>query len=106
MNRRDLLKAGAAVLAAAPSFAQTPRVERWDVFELALNGPKEGNPFLDTWLKATFRKGARSMTVDGFYDGDGVYRIRFMPDSLGEWSYTTASNAPSLHAKAGSFQAI
>ena len=67
MNRREVLQAGVATLVASLSSADgsaapassTDRVERWDVFELTLSGPKEGNPFLDTWLKATFRKGAR-----------------------------------------------
>ena len=33
----------------------TESVERWDVFELALDGPKEGNPFLDVEFGAAFR---------------------------------------------------
>jgi hypothetical protein len=114
MNRREMLKATAAVLvagmsstavAAAPADA-TPQVERWDVFELKLAGPKEGNPFIDIWLAATFRTGAREMVVDGFYDGDGVYKIRFTPDSLGAWTYATDSNADALKRKAGSFEVI
>ena len=65
MNRREVLKATAAALVAGvtpggagagPAAEATGRVERWDVFELALRGPTEGNPFLDVWLKATFRK--------------------------------------------------
>jgi len=84
----------------------TNKIERWDVFELTLAGPKEGNPFLDTWLKATFRKDAREIVVNGFYDGDGVYKIRFMPDSLGAWSYTTDSNTTALKGKTGSIEVI
>jgi len=41
--------------------------------------------------------------VDGFYDGEGVYRIRFMPDVEGEWSYTTRSNHPDLDGRTGKF---
>jgi hypothetical protein len=112
MNRREILKAGAAALVAslasnvlaADTPAATDRVERWDIFELTLNGPKDGNPFLDVWLKATFRKGSREMAIDGFYDGDGVYRIRFMPDSTGNWSYTTDSNTDALKGKAGNVE--
>ena len=26
----------------------------------------------------------------GFYDGDGVYRVRFMPDTEGEWTLPDA----------------
>src|SRR5690349_6510254 len=75
MTRREVLKAGGAALAAAVPLANAAdaatatRVERWDVFELVLTGPKEGNPFLGTWVKATFRKGAREIAISGFYDG-------------------------------------
>jgi hypothetical protein len=109
MNRRELLKAGGAILAAGVSSDKVALpvkavVERWDVFELALDGPKGGNPFLDIWLKASFRKGGREMIIDGFYDGDGAYKIRFMPDSVGSWSYTTDSNAAILRGKSGSIE--
>lgn len=34
------------------------------------------------------------MPVNGFYNGTGIYRVRFMPDETGEWTFVTASNAP------------
>lgn len=77
--------------------------ERWDVFEIALSGPSEGNPFLDIMLSAEFVYGDRTIPVHGFYDGDGVYRVRFMPDTEGEWRFTTASNAGELDGQQGSF---
>ena len=78
-------------------------VERWGVFEVALNGPAAGNPFLDVKVTGHFRYGNRVVDADGFYDGGGVYRIRFMPDELGEWSYTTSSGAAALDGKSGRF---
>lgn len=56
---------------------------RWDVFEIELDGPSDGNPFIDVELGATFSDGQRELRVGGFYDGDGTYRIRFMPDIEG-----------------------
>ena len=44
---------------------------RWDVFELVLTGPTEGNPYTDVRLSATFTLAYRTITVDGFYDGAG-----------------------------------
>jgi len=29
-------------------------IEQWDVFEIVLNGPSSGNPFLDVELSAVF----------------------------------------------------
>ncbi len=81
---------------------QTP-VERWGVFELSLRGPDSGNPFVDVELSARFHQGDRSFNVDGFYDGKGDYRIRFMPDAVGEWRYETRSNRDALNGRNGAF---
>jgi hypothetical protein len=45
----------------------------------------------------------RTVEVDGFYDGDGMYRVRFMPDEIGRWSYVTRSDRPKLDGKTGAF---
>ncbi|MGH9668052.1 MAG: DUF5060 domain-containing protein, partial [Bryobacteraceae bacterium] len=66
--------------------------------------PSGGNPFTDVEIGARFEYGHRSVDVDGFYDGGGVYRIRFMPGTTGEWTYTTHSNRPELDGKLGRFQ--
>jgi hypothetical protein len=87
-----------AVLA-TPASGQS--VERWSVYEVALQGPQTGNPFVDVSLSATFQYRHRRVEVDGFYDGAGVYRIRFMPDEIGEWTYVTRSNRPELDGKTG-----
>ena len=78
-------------------------VERWGIFELELKGPEDGNPFLDVELSARFELGGSVLEPQGFYDGDGVYRIRFMPDVVGEWTYVTKSNRAELDGKEGSF---
>ncbi len=87
------------------SLAAQSTVERWGVFEVALNGPADGNPFADVSLTATFTQDGAQHDVTGFYDGDGVYRIRFMPATTGEWRYATHSNRPALDAKSGAFTA-
>src|SRR2546426_2510390 len=81
----------------------TANVEQWDIFELALHGSAEGNPYLDVELAAQFSYKHRMIEVDGFYDGDGVYRIRLMPDTPGSWRYRTLSNRDELRGVEGSF---
>lgn len=54
-------------------------VERWGIFEAAIPGPFEGNPFTEHWLRAVFTGTNEQKTVEGFYDGNGIYRVRFMP---------------------------
>src|SRR5262245_40774481 len=85
--------------AAAPALAAD--VEQWGLFELSLRGPATGNPFVETDLTATFTRGDRKVQVSGFYDGEGMYKVRFMPDAPGEWAYVTASNRPDLDRKTG-----
>jgi hypothetical protein len=111
MNRRDVLKAGSAALVGGMSTIASAGMEpvgretaeRWSRFEESFAGPQVGNPFMDVWIKATFRSGNRASTVDGFYDGGGIYKIRFMPDQEGDWSYIIESNSPSLSGKKGAF---
>jgi hypothetical protein len=111
MNRREILKLSAAsalsaiapaavAAAAAPSESSIPK---YDIFELTLKGPTTGNPYLDQQLQATFTFGHRSVQVDGFYDGNGIYKIRFMPDTEGHWRYTTTSATPALANQTGAF---
>jgi len=90
------------LVAAALSLRAAQSVEQWGVFELALLGPAKSNPFLDVRFSAVFQQGTNSVEANGFYDGDGVYRVRFMPEKTGKWSYRTASNERKLDGKNGS----
>jgi hypothetical protein len=80
-------------------------VERWGIWELTLQGPADGNPFVEVDLSARFTQADRTVVVAGFYDGDGRYRVRFMPERPGRWRYETSSNRPELNGKAGTLTA-
>jgi len=88
----------------AASAAWPSVVGRWGVFELSLDGPDHGNPYVDVALAAEFThaEGAAA-TAHGFYDGDGRYYVRFMPEREGEWTFRTRSNARSLDDLRGAF---
>jgi len=81
-------------------------VERWGTYELTLEGPADGNPFVEVVFGARFGLGHRTVDVDGFYDGDGLYRVRFMPDTVGEWSFETRSNRSCLSGITGEFRCV
>jgi Domain of unknown function (DUF5060)/Protein of unknown function (DUF4038)/Domain of unknown function (DUF5605) len=116
MDRRDLLRLGAATVAAslqpgllsaspsgAPGSTAVGNVEQWGLFEIPLAGPAAGNPYKDVTLTARFTMAHRTVQVTGFYDGEGTYRVRFMPDAPGRWSYETQSSAHELAGHAGEF---
>src|SRR6516165_3024202 len=96
-------------LAASTVIAESttrPTTEQWGVFDASLPGPSTGNPFIDVDVSAKFSHEDTTVNVKGFYDGQGVYRVRFMPGALGDWRYVTQSNAPQLNGVAGSFNCI
>lgn len=63
------------------------QVERWGLFELKLHGPEEGNPYVEQSISAVFSGPGEKVRVQGFYDGKGLYLVRFMPSFEGEYSF-------------------
>jgi hypothetical protein len=75
---------------------QAESVEAFDFVEVTLDleGLDAGNPFTDATLQGSFGKtsGTQRTSVNGFCDSaDGsLFRIRFMPSSPGDYSYSLA----------------
>jgi hypothetical protein len=88
------------ILSCGNLWGQT-RTEKYAVFEWSQKGPSSGNPFVDVTLSGVFVKGADTVIVRGFYDGEGVYKIRFMPKQEGRWTFATRSNVSTLNGKKG-----
>ena len=61
-------------------------VKLYDVLEIVCKGKADGNPFVDYSISAAI-SGADSITVKGFYDGNGTYIVRYMPQKEGEYSF-------------------
>lgn len=87
-------------------FPKSNETNKYEIFELEMKGPDSGNPFTDVQLSAEFKFKNRTYFCEGFYDGEGVYRIRFMPDEEGKWTFITSSNVQKLDNKTGSFICI
>jgi hypothetical protein len=79
-------------------------VEQWDCFEISLPAVFKGNGFTGVTLSATFIHKDTSYVAEGFYDGDNIFKIRFMPDRVGNWKFVTASNVKQLHNQKGGFE--
>lgn len=61
------------------------------------------NPYLESDMTVKFeRPDGSTVTVDGFYDGDGTYRARAYCDALGEWRWESEAADPDL-VGSGSF---
>lgn len=67
-------------------------VNKYNMFEIELNGPQNGNPFLDYEISASFYSINEMKTVNGFYDGKGTYKIRFMPSFEGAYRFQIKAN--------------
>lgn len=81
-------------------------VPLWDRFELILTDHPKGNGFTDVRLSAVFTNGDTSFSVNGFYDGENRFIIRFMPMKKGSWHFKTTSNHSALHNKQGQFTCV
>src|SRR4051812_47689900 len=65
---------GSATPTASLKTVHDEQCEQWDLMEVSLPGPTNGNPFIDVQLTATFQQGNERHVVNGFYDGAGIYR--------------------------------
>ena len=84
------------------------QVGKWKRFEVSYpNSSWSGNPF-DLDFRATFThtQSGRRLTQLGFYAGSDTWTIYFMPDELGEWTFTTSSPDADLDTKSGTFSSI
>lgn len=67
-------------------------VEKWGVLEISLPGKINGNPFADYQINATFESADERKSVAGFYDGDGIYKVRFMPSFEGDYRFSVSGS--------------
>jgi hypothetical protein len=79
------------------------QVEKWDFFEYSLSYEDSTNPFLNVTVEAEFTHQDYQIQVNGFYDGNGIFKVRFMPTKEGQWEFVTRSNIPALNGQIGEF---
>lgn len=59
-------------------------IHKWSPQEYRIQGPEDGNPFLDHWISMDVEGPLGCKCIPGFYDGNGEYVVRFMPEIEGE----------------------
>jgi hypothetical protein len=55
------------------------------------------NESSEIWIKIDGQR------IDGFYEGNGTFRIRFVPKRIGNWKYTVNCTSDKLHGNTGEF---
>ena len=87
-----------------------PHTAQWTVFETSFASSSHyENPLQDAVLTVEFQSpSGKISTVEGFWDGGSTWRVRFSPDELGAWRYSTRSapDDPGLSGQSGTFQCV
>lgn len=82
----------------------TKRVGKWGIFEISIRTDNSyNNPFTDVELYGYFQKDGPVKRIKGFYDGESIWKIRFMPEAEGEYTFITRSNDSNLDGVQGDF---
>ena len=70
-------------------------MRQYETFELQFTGEVLTADYAGISLSATFTCGGETKTVKGFYEGEGRYIVRFLPEKPGEytWKVSGAVNA-------------
>jgi len=78
------------------------RIEMFGIAEFVFKGPH-----IDVDRdKPVFTMHVKGQEFPGYYVSDGEYGIRWMPKSLGEWSYVITSDIPELDGQRGEFVSV
>jgi hypothetical protein len=112
-RRRAVLAAYILLMAPVLSVggASDAGIPRWTRFEQALESAIEyANPAQEVSLTAVFTSPqGKASRVHGFWDGGRTWRVRFAPDQIGTWRWsTTGSDTKNkgLHGRSGTFECL
>ncbi len=64
-------------------------IQKWEMYEFEVHGRCwTDNPSNESAVIGEFvSPSGKKLNVEGFYDGQDVWRVRFVPDEEGEWQY-------------------
>jgi hypothetical protein len=79
-----------AVVLHLPLAAQgATEVPLYGVYEVTLTSTSShSNPYTDVTLSGTFQGPTQTITLPGFWDGGGTWKIRMAPTEVGTWTLT------------------
>ena len=62
-------------------------MRQYEMFELNFNGPEQKGSEAFADVTAEFTCGEDSWQIKGFYDGNGSYKVRFLPQKTGIYTW-------------------
>ena len=77
-------------------------VEVFCIIEHVFNGPDMGPARDDSPFSLIISR----QEFHGFYYGNGIYKVRWSPKLVGEWSYVVKSEIPELNGKTGQLVSV
>ena len=64
-----------------------------ETVELCFKGKEPTGSHVSVDLTAAFSRNGETVRVKGFYAGDGAYKVRFLPERSGDYTYTVTGEA-------------
>ncbi len=82
-------------------------VPQWEPHDIAFtSATQHENPFTVRLAATASGPNGESLRLTGFYDGDGTWKVRLAPLSLGQWELTTESDDPELNGKSATVECV
>jgi hypothetical protein len=60
-------------------------MKQYEIYEATFTGPVLKENYAEVDLQGEFALNGKTSTVQGFYDGNGIYKVRYMPLETGGW---------------------
>ncbi|MBD3289895.1 DUF4038 domain-containing protein, partial [candidate division KSB1 bacterium] len=85
-----------------------PQIAKNGLFEFELSSENSyQNPYTDVNLSATFSgPNGERLDIEGYWFDENIWKIRFMPTAIGEWTFITSSNDNSLGGVRGRLECV
>ena len=90
---------------------EMPQIQRLKIVEAILESNRDyDNPFWDVTVQVNFTSpSGKKNSIDAFWDGGRIWRVRFCPDEIGEWQWRSEcsdSANTGLHEQQGNFHCV
>ncbi len=94
-------------LAVQLTIVRAEDVPRWQPHDSSFTAKATvANPFMVPFSATVKGPDGKSVTLPGFFDGDGAWKVRVSPNAEGKWSLVTKSDLKELDGKTAEFTCV